>query len=78
MARSTITSKFQTTVPKEVREKLGVRPGDRLVWKTEGNVVRLVAESNPLDRLMGSLKVGRGNVLEDIRKARDLRGLERI
>jgi bifunctional DNA-binding transcriptional regulator/antitoxin component of YhaV-PrlF toxin-antitoxin module len=27
MRKSTLTGKYQTTVPKEVREKLGARPG---------------------------------------------------
>ena len=30
VATSTITSKSQTVIPQPVREKLGLRPGDRL------------------------------------------------
>ena len=33
MAESTVTSKGQVTIPKEVREHLGVREGDRLVFR---------------------------------------------
>lgn len=37
---SKITSKGQTTVPQEVREALGARPGDTLAWEVgaEGSV----------------------------------------
>ncbi|MHA1839864.1 MAG: AbrB/MazE/SpoVT family DNA-binding domain-containing protein [Candidatus Ranarchaeia archaeon] len=31
--KSTVTSKFQATVPKEIREKLDLKPGDSLEWR---------------------------------------------
>ncbi|MHC4389908.1 MAG: AbrB/MazE/SpoVT family DNA-binding domain-containing protein [Planctomycetota bacterium] len=34
VAESTVTSKGQITLPIAVREALGVRAGDRLVWST--------------------------------------------
>jgi antitoxin PrlF len=30
MLRSTLTSKGQVTIPKEVREQMGLKPGDRI------------------------------------------------
>ena len=36
---STITAKGQTTVPKSVRQALGVKPGGRIVYRIEGNRV---------------------------------------
>jgi antitoxin PrlF len=44
-----ITSKAQTTVPKEVREVLGVKPGDTLVYRISKGRVTL-ARAEPLDR----------------------------
>ncbi len=38
---SKVTSKGQVTLPKPIREKLGVRPGDSLVYEVEGSVVRV-------------------------------------
>ena len=38
---SKITSKGQITVPIEVRRLLGVRAGDRLVFESDGNGVRI-------------------------------------
>ena len=34
---STITSKGQTTIPKEVREKLNLRPGDKINFTVESD-----------------------------------------
>jgi antitoxin PrlF len=36
VATSTITSKSQTVIPRPVREKLGLRPGDRLRYVETG------------------------------------------
>lgn len=44
-----ITSKAQTTVPKEVRKALGVKPGDTLVYRIAKGKVTL-ARAEPLDR----------------------------
>jgi antitoxin PrlF len=38
---SRVTSKGQTTIPREVRERLSLRPGDVLVYEFEGEDVRL-------------------------------------
>jgi antitoxin PrlF len=38
---SKITSKSQTVIPKAVREKLGLRPGDLLRYKLEKNGVTI-------------------------------------
>ena len=45
---SKITSKGQTTIPKEIRDKLGVHSGDTLVYEVEGNAVR-VRKAEPFD-----------------------------
>lgn len=46
---SKITAKSQTTVPREVREALGVKPGDTLVYRIKSGKVT-VARAEPLDR----------------------------
>ena len=56
MLESTITDKGQTTVPKEVREALGMKPRQRLQWNlTENGTVTVRAEPSAL-ALYGSLK----------------------
>jgi antitoxin PrlF len=45
---SKITSKGQVTIPKEIRDKLGIRAGDSLLYEVEGNSVR-VRKAKPFD-----------------------------
>jgi AbrB family looped-hinge helix DNA binding protein len=57
MSTSTLTSKGQTTIPKDVRERLNLHPGDRLefVIDDDGRVLVLPASVDALE-LAGMLK----------------------
>jgi antitoxin PrlF len=44
MLTSRITSKGQTTVPREVREKLSLRPGDAVVYVEENGRILLMKQ----------------------------------
>jgi len=76
MSQSTLTVKYQTTVPKEVREKLGVGPGDVLKWEILGDRVQVAAAEPAFLLREGRIKVGPGDPVEDVRKARRLLGLK--
>lgn len=57
MTESTITSKGQTTVPREVRERIGAAPGTRLVWHVTPNGSLIVrAKTHSVLSLQGMLK----------------------
>jgi len=57
MAESTVTSKGQITIPKGVRERLRLEPGDKVYFDVrEDGSVRLVARNEPLENLFGALK----------------------
>lgn len=43
-----LTSKGQTTVPKAVRQALGLAPGDRVTWQVTGNRV-VLTKSQPTE-----------------------------
>jgi AbrB family looped-hinge helix DNA binding protein len=45
---SKVTSKGQTTLPREVREALSLKPGDRVVYEIEGDVVA-IRKLTPID-----------------------------
>lgn len=42
--KARVTSKGQVTVPKAVRDRLGVKPGDALIFALEGNRTEVRAE----------------------------------
>ena len=56
MPSSTLTSKGQTTIPREIRERLCLRPGDRIdfVAHDDGSVT-LHARNRPVSALAGFL-----------------------
>ena len=68
-----VTSKGQVTIPKEVRDKLGVRPGENVGFeeKDELLVIRKVVTHSPFDKWMGKLKHLKGQRSDDlVREAR--------
>lgn len=76
MAKSTITSKGQTTVPREVRQHLAVGVGDVIEWELVGNNVRIVVAQRAFLQRRGTLRTGRGSAVGDVRSARRRRGGE--
>ena len=70
--KAVVAERGQVTIPKRLRERLGIRPGTVLEFREEGE--RLVAEkaetADALDRWFGSL--GRRRGTDDI--IRTLRG----
>lgn len=57
MQESTVTAKGQTTVPRQVRKALGLRPGDRLRYQVLGEGEVRIARTRSAASLSGSLKV---------------------
>ena len=55
MIESTITSKGQTTLPKAVRDALGLKPGDRIRYFVRDGHVQ-IRPVLPISRLYGFLK----------------------
>jgi AbrB family looped-hinge helix DNA binding protein len=51
-----MTSKGQVTVPKAVREALGVRDGDAIIFRIEGNRAVVARTPNFLE-LAGTLRI---------------------
>ncbi len=55
MARATITSKGQITIPKEVRDRLGLKPGDRVEIYLEPDGRAVIERTIKLEELIGIL-----------------------
>jgi len=75
-AAARVSSKGQVTVPKSVREALGIRQGDEVVFRVEGNRA-VLARTVDFLALAGTIRVpaGRRNVAWDevIRRTRAAR-----
>lgn len=74
MPTSTLTSKGQTTVPKEVREVLDLGKGDKLTWEIRGGRVAVTTERPSLLDFEGFIKNSSGDVVAEIAEARKRRG----
>jgi antitoxin PrlF len=73
---STVTSKGQITIPREIRRRLGLHEGDKVEFVMDGErtlICRNRQEANPFDQYIGALSAFRGK--EDlnawIREMRD-------
>ncbi len=57
MITAKVTSKGQVTIPKRVREKLGVQPGEAVGFEEKNGVlvVTKVLAKSPFDKWMGRL-----------------------
>jgi len=71
--KTVITSKFQTTIPKAIREKFGLSVHDTLDWRIERGRIVVNAAEKDFRRFRGSVGVGPGRIDDDIARARRLR-----
>jgi len=63
----TISTKFQVVIPQEVREKLGLKPGQKIIVVEKDGVVHMIPEK-PLKELRGFVK---GVTTENLREEED-------
>lgn len=71
MSESTLTTKGQITIPKDVRARLRLEPGDRVYFdvRPDGTVL-LTARHEPVERLFGMLRPSvRGVTIEEMNPA---------
>ncbi len=69
MIESSVTKKGQTTLPKPVRESLGLQAGDRVRYVIADGEVRLLPV-RPISRLFGALRNdGSAVTLEEMEQA---------
>jgi len=70
MITARVTSKGQVTIPKEVREKLGVHAGEDIGFEEREGlfVVSKVVTTSPFDKWVGKLKHLKGRRSDDLIK----------
>jgi len=52
MTYTSVSSKYQVVIPKEIREKMAVKPGQKFVIYERGGVIHLIPDL-PLKKLRG-------------------------
>jgi AbrB family looped-hinge helix DNA binding protein len=69
MTVSILTKKGQTTVPKDIRNFLGLKPNDKILYLIEGKKVVLKPLKGNILNLRGSVKIKEKPI--DFKKLRD-------
>jgi len=71
--QSVISSKFQTTIPKAVRENLKLSVQDALEWKIERGKVIVYPAQKKFLQYKNIVKTGKGDISADIERVRPMR-----
>lgn len=69
MLSSSVTTKGQVTIPIELREKLGIKPGDRVGFVDEGDRIVLQRQETAIEAVFGLVKTSKGVTLEQMEEA---------
>jgi antitoxin PrlF len=74
MIYAKVTSKGQITLPKKVREKLGVHPGENVGFEEKNGIfyIKKTVKESPFDKWIGRLKQLEGQQSDNLVK--ELRG----
>lgn len=69
MLTSSVTTKGQVTIPIELRQKLGIKPGDRVGFVEEGDRIVLRREETEVEAVFGLVTARKGVSLEQMDEA---------
>jgi AbrB family looped-hinge helix DNA binding protein len=69
MTRVRLLSKFQIVIPREIRERLRLRPGQQMTLLERGKIITVIPDQ-PLEKLLGILK---GTPPDDLREKKERR-----
>ena len=67
--KSKITSKYQITIPKEVRNSLNLSISDIVEWSIDDNGIHIGSANKPFLKYKGFLNKGNLDIKSDIKKA---------
>jgi antitoxin PrlF len=68
MIKAKLTSKGQITIPKEVREKMGISTGESLSFEEKDGIfyIKKRLKKSPFDKWVGRLKSKKGKKTDEI------------
>jgi AbrB family looped-hinge helix DNA binding protein len=69
MLSSSVTTKGQVTIPIELREKFGIKPGDRVGFIEDGERIVLQRQETAIEAVFGIVKASKGATLEQMEEA---------
>lgn len=75
MKRSTVTSKFQATIPQEIRLILNIKSGDKILFEILPNNQVLIRKESPFDRMYAESLQGTLEEWNSQNDDEDFRGL---
>ncbi|MBM3932842.1 MAG: AbrB/MazE/SpoVT family DNA-binding domain-containing protein [SAR202 cluster bacterium] len=63
-----VTSKGQVTIPKDVRERLGIEPGDEIEFVESDGEIKVAKHftGSPFDKFVGYLKHLKGRTTDEL------------
>ena len=69
MPTATVSSRYQITLPAEVRKALGIKPGDRLEVTLEGGRIVLRMQRPPVREVLAAIAEEEPEALAELEKA---------
>jgi AbrB family looped-hinge helix DNA binding protein len=69
MLSSSVTTKGQVTIPVELRERFGIKPGDRVGFVEEGERIVLQRQETAIEAVFGIVKASKGVTLDQMEGA---------
>ena len=77
MLSSSVTTKGQVTIPAELREKLGIKPGDRVGFVEKNGKLEMQRQENRISAAFGIVKAKKGVSLKQMEEAIERGALRR-
>lgn len=68
---SKVTSKYQVTIPKRIRDRMHLEINSAIEWVVEGGKIVVRKAESPIMKYRGFIKTGPGDIDADIAAARD-------
>jgi len=78
MPKTTVSSRYQITLPAEVRKVLGIRPGDELEVELVDGEIRLRIPRPPLEQVLERLREEHGESLAALEQATEHDALQYV